>query len=231
MQRSQYNLDHWRLCDELSILQASLLYAGSDPGCNASYVENWNMDKRPSGYEAAKTGILNALSSGKIKGRIIPDYESDFNGNQSPIDGTISLQSTVEVDSLRAWLKSRDIKTGFFFPETNLSQPDYLNKNHPRYSKKLAASIRVWVAMEDKNLLEGKAVKDAVYSWLENNYLEFDLVHDGKISKKAITSCTDVVNWNLNGGATKTPTNNLSPPLGEPTPPIEDTDYIDDLPF
>lgn len=198
-------LDHWRLCDELSIMQASLLYVGSDPGGSNSYVENWDMDRRPSGYEAAKTGILNALCRGSIKGKIIPDFESDINGNAYPISDTTSLKSTVDVDSLKAWLKTRGVKTGFFFPEET-SPPDYLNKDHSRYSAQLAAAVKVWIAFEDDNLIGAKPPKAAMEDWLNTHYSELGLVHQGKISKTAIEECAKVANWNDKGGATKTPT-------------------------
>ena len=74
------DFDYWRLCDDLSILQAALLIAGKDPSQNG-HVENWDMDKRPLGYEAAKTAIINALRRKDIEGAITFDFEYDQNGN------------------------------------------------------------------------------------------------------------------------------------------------------
>ena len=74
-------LDYWRLCDELSVIQAALLIADCDPSIDAKYIENWDADKRPVGYEAAKTAISNALRCGAINGKVIPVYEYDMNGN------------------------------------------------------------------------------------------------------------------------------------------------------
>lgn len=51
------SMDYWRLCDELTIVQAALLVAGEDPATSGAFVENWEYDKRPSGYEAVKTAI------------------------------------------------------------------------------------------------------------------------------------------------------------------------------
>ncbi len=53
------DFDYWRLCDELSVFDAALLTAGHSPD-KFPYVENWETDKRPRGYEAAKTAITNA---------------------------------------------------------------------------------------------------------------------------------------------------------------------------
>jgi hypothetical protein len=69
------DLDYWRLCDELSIVQAALLIAGRDPSSDAAYIEGWDAEKRPVGYEAAKTAISNALRRGAISGKLIPIYE------------------------------------------------------------------------------------------------------------------------------------------------------------
>jgi hypothetical protein len=65
-------LDYWRLCDELSVIQAALLIAGCDPSPAADYVEGWAPENKPVGYEAAKTAISNALQRGVITGRLIP---------------------------------------------------------------------------------------------------------------------------------------------------------------
>jgi hypothetical protein len=64
-------LDYWRLCDQLSVVQAAMLVVGSDPSSDAMHVEGWSPDKRPPGYEAAKTAIANALRRGQIDGEWI----------------------------------------------------------------------------------------------------------------------------------------------------------------
>jgi len=48
------DLDYWRVCDELSIIQAALLIAGRNPSSDAAYVERLEPENRPVGYEAAK---------------------------------------------------------------------------------------------------------------------------------------------------------------------------------
>jgi hypothetical protein len=83
--------------------------------------------------------------------------------------------------------------------------PSYLNPTHPRYSPKLAAAVKVWLAMEDKNLLNGKAVIPTMENWLENRYKELELIYRGDINKTAIEECARVANWKTEGGATKTP--------------------------
>lgn len=55
-------MDYWRLCEELNIVQAALLVVGEDPDC-AEYAESWEPGNRPKGYEAAKTAICGGLKN------------------------------------------------------------------------------------------------------------------------------------------------------------------------
>ena len=113
-------------------------------------------------------------------------------------------KTTVKFDDVVAWLTSRGVTDGFFFPVEEAPR-DYLDPNHPRYSVRLAAAIKVWEAMGDENLLAGKATKTAIKDWLESRYKELGLVHKNKISNNAIENVVAVVNWQTVGGAPKTP--------------------------
>jgi hypothetical protein len=55
-------LDYWRLCEELNIVQAALLVVGENPDC-AEYVEDQEVENRAKGYEAAKTAICGGLKN------------------------------------------------------------------------------------------------------------------------------------------------------------------------
>jgi hypothetical protein len=201
------NLDCWRLCDELSIRDAALLFAGVDPsGEVGAYCEDMKVHERPKGYEAAKAGITAALRRGAINGTFFGQPDYDINGNQcGEIPGTVDLcASRVAVDSLREWLFERGVRTGFFFPAKN-ETPDYLDPEHPRYSAKLAAAVKVWRAMDDENLLRGKAPTNAMREWLESRYSELGLVWNGDMNKQGIDDVTKVANWKITGGATATP--------------------------
>ncbi len=198
------SLDYWRLCDELSIIQAALLLVDCDPSSGDAYAENWDMHKRPMGYEAAKTAITNAFRRGAIKGRLIPNYEYDINGNQcGEIEDSINLaESRVDVESLRGWLETRGIRTGFFFP-TATDAPDYLDPKNPRYAPKLAAAVRAWQAVTD---LAGKTPKQALAKWLREHAAEFGMTDDeGKPNETGIEEAAKVANWQPGGGAPKTP--------------------------
>lgn len=77
------------------------------------------MDKRPKGYEAAKTAIIKAFRPGAIQGAADTNYEYDINGNQcGEIDDSINLlESREDIESLRRWLEIRGIRTGFFLSD------------------------------------------------------------------------------------------------------------------
>lgn len=61
------SLDYWRLCQELSIVQAALLITGHDPSVDHAYVEGWNIENRPIGYEAVKTALIHAVRSKSLE--------------------------------------------------------------------------------------------------------------------------------------------------------------------
>ena len=200
-------LDYWRLCDELSVIQAALLIAGCDPSSDADYIESWPPEKRPPGYEAAKTAISNALRREAITGRLIPLYEHDINGNAcGAIEESIDLSSSrIDVKSLRGWLAGRGLKTGFFFPEER-DFGDYLDPGHPRYAPKLAAAVLAWRATENESAISGKSPKQALMKWLREHAADFGLTdEDGKPNETGIEEAAKVANWQPTGGAPKTP--------------------------
>jgi hypothetical protein len=157
----------------------------------------------PDCYEAISYAISTDIYTGKLKAAEI----------YGVIHGVIGVKFcdlshlTVEVADLKIWLLSINCKPEFFFPSStnSIETPAYLNKNHPRYSAKLAATVNVWLAMEDENLLRGKATKTAITEWLESHYQELGLTYNGVINTKGIEDCTSVANWKTKGGATATP--------------------------
>jgi hypothetical protein len=200
-------LDYWRLCDQLSVIQAALLIAGIDPSSENANVENWQTHERPTGYEAAKAAISNALRSGGIKGQITPHFEYDIiKGDTVPSrDNRIDLsESRVEVESLRSWLAGRGFRTGFFFPNAT-DEPDYLDPTHPRYAPKLAAAVHAWLATGDESAIKNKSPKQALLRWLRENAAQYGLADDeGKPNETGVEEIAKVTNWQPGGGAPKT---------------------------
>ena len=200
-------LEYWRICDELTIVQAGLLIAGRDPSVDGEYIESWEPAKWPLGYAAAKTAISNALRRGTITGEVFPDYEYDFNGNAcGEIRGSIDVRkSRVEVESLRTWLAGRGLKIGFFFPQPQVRQ-DYLDSKNPRYAPKLAAAVLAWEAIGGEAIMSGKSPKQLLMKWLREHAAEFALSdEDGKPNETGIEEAAKVANWQPTGGAPKTP--------------------------
>lgn len=54
-------LDYWRLCDDLNVVQASMLIVGGDPSTAWLSDEGVKCRDWPKGYDAAKTAIIHAL--------------------------------------------------------------------------------------------------------------------------------------------------------------------------
>lgn len=200
-------LDLWRLCDELTVVQAALLVAGADPSVDAEYVGRWSVENRPPGYEAVKNAISNGLRRGAIVGQIIPIYEFDINGTCCGAeDGSVNVdKSRVDVLSPQTWLEDRGPVKGFFFPERAVVR-DYLDPKHPRYAPKLAAAVLAWLAVDQAAALKGKTPKQALVKWLRENAAKFGMTDDdGKPNETGIEEAAKVANWQMTGGAPKTP--------------------------
>ncbi len=211
------SLDYWRLCDEVSVIQAALLIVGEDPSGGNNHVEGWNPESQPIGYQAAKTAIFNAINSGDLEATIRRDSimghveESDTEkwlGSKGKfaykIDTTLT---TIKVQNLRAWLSKRGFTTGFFFPQNDGNRPDYLDKQHPNYSPKLAAAIEAWLAVtESPEKMRGKTAKQAIMIWLRSHAERYGLIkEDGNPNENGIEEVAKVANWNTKGGAPETP--------------------------
>jgi hypothetical protein len=144
---------------------------------------------------------VNAILRKRLSARIIESGEEDFGAPDWHL-------TTITVEDLRAWLRSRGFKTGFFFPVPE-ADPDYLSKFHPNYSPKLAAAIEVWKAVSaDAELRRGKSVKQALAVWLRQHANEFGLTkEDGSPNEHGIDDVAKIANWDTRGGAPKTPGN------------------------
>lgn len=188
--------DYWKRAEKISVDVAIGLICDFDDPTDLPF-------DLPDSYEAISYAISTDIYTGKLKAAEI----------YGVIHGVIGVKFcdlshlTVEVADLKIWLLSINCKPEFFFPSStnSIETPAYLNKNHPRYSAKLAATVNVWLAMEDENLLRGKATKTAITEWLESRYQELGLTYNGVINTKGIEDCTSVANWKTKGGATATP--------------------------
>jgi len=139
-----------------------------------------------------------------LKGRI-KRLEKETGFVPIEIPDTFDLAETrVDVSSLKGWLASRGIKTGFFFPEGS-DAPDYLDPAHPHYASKLAAAVQAWQAVENSELV-GKSPKQMLVKWLREHAAEYGLSDDdGNPNETGIEEAAKVANWQPGGGAPKTP--------------------------
>jgi len=217
------SLDFWRLCDEVTVIQAVLLVIGEDPAKLQSEVESRVHRDRPVGYDAAKAAITHAINSNRLPATIRrlswergweedpgPDEKFDRDADNRGIiykaDPDWNL-TTVAVEDLKGWLRSRGFTTGFFFPEDDLAGPDYLNRGDAGFSPKLAAAICAWGAVRgDSSATKGKTVKQALLIWLRKNADRFGLTkEDGLPNEQGIEEIAKISNWDMKGGAPKTP--------------------------
>jgi hypothetical protein len=111
-------LDYWRLCDELTAIQAALLVTGCDPSSDAEYIEKRAPERRPPGYQAAKTAISNALCRKAIPGRIVPLY-----ADESAVSGKSPKQG------LARWLREQAVHAAIpDHVESLRMSPSYLGR-------------------------------------------------------------------------------------------------------
>lgn len=116
------------------------------------------------------------------------------------------IETTVEVNDLQDWLKSRGFFPEFFFPQG--SAAGFKDKNNSRYSPKLACAIGAWEAV--KNAQPNKSVKESIALWVQSNGINFGMGNaDGVVPIKAIEQVATVVNWDTRGGATPTYTKDI----------------------
>jgi hypothetical protein len=152
--------------------------------------------------EIRKTWLMREEESGavRIKSNTPMEYES---GPIFICDKVPNWhESTVMVDDLREWLRGRGVSSGFFFPEPK-SERDYLDPQHERYAPKLAAAVSAW---ENVKEMPGKSPKSQLQKWLREHAAEFGLTdEDGNLNQLGIDEAAKVANWQLGGGAPKTP--------------------------
>ncbi len=77
------DLDYWRLCDDLSVIEAALLIVGVDPSSREG-VECKGMQphEQPREYAATCSALMNAIRGGKLNARVRypaqPRYEASI---------------------------------------------------------------------------------------------------------------------------------------------------------
>jgi hypothetical protein len=203
-------MDYWRLCDELSVVQAAFLIIDVDP---SEFVDvmNWQEHERPENFSATLAALSYAILGGRLSATIRTAVETrwDSIAEASYDDDTDEpdwQKTTILVEDLKGWLKGRGFKTGFFFPQA-ADTPDFLDQGHKNHAPKLAAAIGAWQAVNaDQELIKGKTVKRALLKWLRKNADQFGLTKDdGNPNEQGIEEIAKISNWDTKGGAPRTP--------------------------
>lgn len=203
------NMDYWRLCDELSVVQAALLIIGVPPEEFPHVMDEEH--ERPENFPAAFAALSHAIVGDRLPATIHTIIESGWDRMAEEYYDVDTgnpdwHKTTILVEDLKDWLKGRGIKTGFFFPQSD-DIPNFLDSHHKNYAPKLAAAIGAWQAVnENPELIKGKTVKQALLKWLRKNAGKFGLTkEDGNPNEQGIEEVAKISNWNSKGGAPKTP--------------------------
>lgn len=152
-----------------------------------------------------------------VRADVYPDYSAEVGGDApwqiTKLRKVVVYRAapdwnltTVEVETLRDWLSARGIRNGFFFPQAKQATdlPAYLDKSHPRYAPKLAASLVAWDRAG--RTPHSKSPKETLEQILREIAAEFGLIgEDGRPNRQGIQECSKVANWRPRGGAPKTP--------------------------
>lgn len=213
-------LDYWRLCSSLTVVQAAALIAGGSPELVLTNNEDHYIpdhmlsdDELPSDNQGLGSKFQAALVALK---HAIQDYAVRDGGIEArliyrPLQYAPNVidwdRTTVSVSDLTAWLASKGFTTGFFFHHREDARPGYLDPKHPSYAPKLAAAIRAWEAVTgDPELQRGKTPKQAISKWLNEHAALYGLTKDdGTPNAQGVEEISKMANWRPEGGASKTP--------------------------
>lgn len=210
-------IEFWKLCESVSIFQATMLILGLDPGNARSHSVERSADP-VEGYGAVRTALLAGVKSNQIKAEIEEEYDYDERGELHGIKpGTIDIDRTfIDVDSLIRFLKDRNFPTQVFGPTDDERYRD-LHPSNEFYANKLAAAVDAWVAVTSERKFETQGTpKRWIEKWLREHASHYGLHKpDGTLNEDAIQQISKIVNWKQEGGAGKTPTGpNPSTPEG-----------------
>ena len=189
----------WKLADELTVYQIALLIAGYDPS-------EFEKDQYYQWPEIVKNEIspyLNAVKNAARAEKISMIKYTEDGYNSDDIDWN---RSVINVDSLIAWMRSRNFVDGFFISESEEIE-SISNKNSEFYAPKLAAAVRAWKEVtSNPDALKGRTPKKALEMWLREYADEYGLSNkDSLPNQLGIEEVCKVANWKPGGGVSPTP--------------------------
>jgi hypothetical protein len=156
-------IERWKLADELTAYQISLLIAGYDPAeFEGDQPQMWPGKVRQD-ISPFLNAVKNAARSGKLA--LTPvKYENSYSSDDMNWE-----ESTVGIDSLCDWLHMRNFNDGFFI-STKAQVEKIADQTSDFYAPKLAAAVCAWNEVTaDPNALIGKSPKKALEIWLRKH--------------------------------------------------------------
>lgn len=125
--------------------------------------------------------------------------------NKSILESAVFLwidweETTIPVDEIKTWLKSRNLAPAFFFSSGD--NEDFMRNDDERYSAELACAVAAWRAV--KRAPAGKTVKHELEQWILANANLFGVSsQDGVPKPSSVERIATLVNWRKAGGAPK----------------------------
>lgn len=182
----------------------------------------------PAGFDAAFAAMRAAILKGNLKAQLTyPQDRRSFatdglriittadlsrvtiNGADGSLPGghILTFQrephwgaSMLDVDDLKAWLRSRGVTTGFFFAKAEAAPADFLDPEHERFAPELALAVSAWTGLADQPSFK-RGVKAAIEAWIAANPDAWR--GDEPASDSAKERIATVVNWKPKGGMPK----------------------------
>lgn len=217
--------DAMRLADVLTIAEAACCIVGvpttrlgfntmTDPYLQSASWDGAYEDDGQAVFNRVVKALSNSIRAGKLQAVVSNKGKhqgaqlkgQDSESPSQPIDEIDPWVTLIDVDTLKVWLVSRNLRPPFFFPDETVctGEPDYLNPKHPRYSGRLAAAVNAWLAVTDTG---GKSPKQALEKWLREHAALYGMTsEEGNPINQTVEECSKVANWDRGGGAPKTPT-------------------------
>ena len=198
-------IDRWKLADELTVYQISLLIAGYDPSEFEKDQTHLWPDEVKKDISPFSNAIRNAARAGNMK---LTEVHNENNYSDS-LDWAAS---TINIDSLCDWMRQRNFRDGFFIGGV-IEVDRFADASGNFYAPKLAAAVRAWHEVTtDSDALLRKTPKQALEIWLRKHANEYGLANkDGNPNELGIEEICKVANWKPSGGATPTSTTKPAP--------------------
>jgi hypothetical protein len=110
-------------------------------------------------------------------------------------------RATIDVEALKAWLRARGVRGGFFFTSDTAPTEDFMDSANDSFSAELALAVTVWRAVSKKDI-RSKSPKEVIEEWIVRHPEAW--IGDGALSNSAIERIATLVNWRKKGGAPTT---------------------------